>query len=763
MLSKTKNTFCIFLSLFLAVSDAGITYAQSFYDINTIQRIEIGFSQPDWDYQLDTAKYGAEGYILADWVVINGQQFDSVGVKYKGNSSYDSTYIKNPMHISLDKFRDQSYQGYSEIKLGNQYSDPSMIREVLAYSILKNYMHCPKSNFTELFINGNYIGIYSNDESIGKKFCSDHFYSSRNTLVKCSPKITSAAFRSNLKYISSDSSAYQVRYELQSDAGWNDLVALCDSLTNNIGSFSSVMDADRVMWMLAFNNVLVNLDSYSGAFAQNHYIYRDNTGHYNPVVWDLNMSFGGFTFAGSQGVGMGTLDTTGMQTMSPLLHGTETDWPLIYNVLNNGMYKRMYIAHMRTIVEEFFANGGYLAEAAMLQSIVDSSVQIEPNGFFTYADFQNGLTGDVLVGSHYVPGISNLMAARIAYLQATPEFSFAPPVITNVFPGDTSPAYLSQVWITAHVINAASNAVYLGYRYDKAEKFSRILMYDDGAHGDGTAGDSIFGVSISMSSAQAQYYVYAENNDAGIFSPQRAEHEFYLLNADIQVAQPGEVVINEFLAVNQSDTVDENGTHEDWIELYNGTASPLNLFGLNLSDTYSNLGKFTFPVNSLIQPNAYFMLWADEDNTTNGELHCNFKLSSSGEFLFLSDAAGNILDSVAFGTQLANHSMARCPNGTGPFTAVNTPSFKQSNVCTDGVEEFAPALFSLFPNPVRGVLNVVPVDQDEHHFEVLNTLGEKILSGKISGYTAIGMEFLSPGLYIFSCDGARNKIVVTRN
>ena len=161
-----------------------------------------------------------------------------------------------------------------------------MIREPLAYSILSNYMDCPKANFAKLFINGNYIGIYSNAESINKDFCSNHFYSSKNTLLKCNPiGNPGPTTKSNLKYINgADSSGYINYYELKSDYGWNDLVDLCDSVTNNPSSFANVMDVDRILWMLAFNNSLVNLDSYSGVFAQNYYLYKDNTNHYNTTI-----------------------------------------------------------------------------------------------------------------------------------------------------------------------------------------------------------------------------------------------------------------------------------------------------------------------------------------------------------------------------------------------------------------------------------------------------------------------------------------------
>ena len=109
--------------------------AQSFYDLNIIQKIEIYFAESNWDYKLDTAKAGAESYIMAQKVIINGIAFDSVGVKYKGNSTYRATQIKNPFHIELDTYKDHDYQGYTDIKLSNSAKDPSFLREVLSYDI----------------------------------------------------------------------------------------------------------------------------------------------------------------------------------------------------------------------------------------------------------------------------------------------------------------------------------------------------------------------------------------------------------------------------------------------------------------------------------------------------------------------------------------------------------------------------------------------------------------------------------------------------
>ncbi|MEP7263461.1 MAG: CotH kinase family protein [Bacteroidota bacterium] len=701
----------LFITVF-AVMVCCIAQGQTtFYDLNTIQRVDLYFSQNNWDYQMDTAKYGSDGYVTADWVLINGTQYDSVGVKYKGNSSYDSTYIKNPVHIELDHVLNQSHQGVTDIKLSNCYADPSMIREVLAYDILKNYMHCPRSNFAQLFINGVYIGLYSSDENIDKNFCSNHFYSSQNTFIKCNPVVLPGpTTKSNLRYIPLvDSSSYFNYYEIKSTYGWNDLVTLCDSVTNHGSNISSIVDLDRTAWMLAFNNVLVNLDSYTGVFCQNYYLYKDNTNHYNPVVWDLNMSFGGFPYVGSGNSSMGGLSIANMQILSPLIHSADTYWPLINAVMNDSRALKIYIAHMRTIVDEMFAANSYLSTAVQLQTLIDTAVQSDTNKFYSYTQFQNSLNTDYSVGSYTVPGLSNLMTARVAFLQANPPLNYAPPVISAVQSSNANPALNSSVTISALVTNTNSTTVFLGYRDDASDKFQRILMYDDGLHGDVASGDNIYGADMVISSAVVQYYIYAENNDAGMFAPQRAEHEFYSVNAALQQISPGDVVINEFMATNQSTVADANGEFEDWIEFKNNLASPVSLLGTFLTDDPANLQKWSFDPGTVIPANGYLTVWADEDAGQIG-IHTNFKLAGSGEQI-LFGYAGSMIDSVTYGQQSADVSYGRCADGSGAFKTMSS-SFGLQNNCPVGIDQLVyDKNVILFPNPTNSVIHIASLNE----------------------------------------------------
>ena len=688
--------------LFLFNFLIGSLFAQDFYDRGTVQNIEIFFAFTNWDAQLDAAT-ATEAYIIADSVRINGITFDSVGVKYKGNSSYNSNFNKNPLHLNLDYIKgSQDYQGYTSVKLQNGYQDPSMIREVLSYAILEQYMDCPKANFSNVYINGTLRGVYSNAESINDKFNGDHYYNSKETYFKCNPiggAGPGSTVNPDLKYISMDSSAYFDGYELQTDFGWNKLVDLINVLNNDFTNIESKLDVDRALWMLAFNNVLVNLDSYSGAFRQNYYLTWDLNDRFVPTVWDLNMSFAGFP----GGTGSGSYTAT---TLDPLSNSTSTNHPLIVKLMSNPMYKRMYLAHLRTIVQEVFESQDYVTKANTIRATIDSYVQADPFKFYTYTQYQNSLTTAVTGGGgpgggQSIPGIKALMDARVTFFNSNSNYILSAPSITAYAASNSTPTYGSSIFITANCTNETT--VYLGYRFSKELKFNRVQMFDDGAHGDGAAGDDVYGAAVTLNGVNFHYYIYAENTNAGKFSPQRAEHEYYNLTIYMPFAVNGDVLINEVLASNSQFGYDSNGESDDWIELYNTKSTGVDLSGLYLSDLSTDLGKWPFPAGTTIPAYGRIVVWCDNDIIQTG-LHTNFKLSSLGDNVIFSDGL-NVFDQLTIGAQTQNISYSRCPDGGVNFDYV-TPTFNAVNTCFVGINELQEASFTISPNPTNSTFTI---------------------------------------------------------
>ncbi len=137
------------------------------------------------------------------------------------------------------------------------------------------------------------------------------------------------------------------------------------------------------------------------------------------------------------------------------------------------------------------------------------------------------------------------------------------------------------------------------------------------------------------------------------------------------------VVINEFLPVNNITIADQNGEFDDWIELFNLSSASVNLSGYFLSDDKKEPGKWKFPQGTSIAGNSYLIIWADGDTTETG-LHANFKLSSSGEDVVLSDPSKEKLDKISYPAQPLELSYARVPNGTGEFKW-QTPTYNRTN------------------------------------------------------------------------------------
>lgn len=139
------------------------------------------------------------------------------------------------------------------------------------------------------------------------------------------------------------------------------------------------------------------------------------------------------------------------------------------------------------------------------------------------------------------------------------------------------------------------------------------------------------------------------------------------------------VVINELLPVNISVVADQNGQYDDWIELYNKRDTVVDLSGYFLTDSKSNLKKWSFPIGTVILPDSFLIVWADADTLQSG-LHANYKLSSLGEtVIFLSPELVEI-DRVKYPAQTEQYSFARIPNGTGEFSWQAFPTWNGRNI-----------------------------------------------------------------------------------
>ncbi len=495
--------------------------SQELYDPEHIAKIELTFVEEDWQYPLHYYHSLKKGQRHIGQLMIDGEAFDSVGVRFKGFSSYSRKNAKNPLNIKIDHIQKKAdYQGFETLKLSNGNLDPSWLREILAYQIARKYMVAPQSNYAQVFVNGKYHGLFGNTESIDGKFGRRYLYAEKGhvRIKGNSPLGVFQNKRSSLEYLGPDTSAYSSSYEVKSDYGWKALYELIDILNNRPERIGSILDMDGAIWMLAFNNVLVNLDSYSD-FAQNYYLIQDKNGRFHFVIWDTNLAFDGL--GKPQGVLM-------QHDYDPLAKQIDERFPLINLVLNDPKYRKIYFAHCRTILNENFANGWYKDEAEKYRALINDYVKKDTNWNFDINAFNKNYRETYIhknPSPFPYPGIIELMEARTAFLKNHPEYKKTPPVITEVN-GGLSRKDSSGVLVTAQISGSKKAFVY--FRKRSSHVFQKMPLYDDGKHVDEVANDGIYSALVPFGKKKVEYYIYAENKEAVMFSPERAEHEFYI-------------------------------------------------------------------------------------------------------------------------------------------------------------------------------------------------------------------------------------------
>ncbi|AVH65313.1 MULTISPECIES: lamin tail domain-containing protein [Nostoc cyanobionts] len=131
---------------------------------------------------------------------------------------------------------------------------------------------------------------------------------------------------------------------------------------------------------------------------------------------------------------------------------------------------------------------------------------------------------------------------------------------------------------------------------------------------------------------------------------------------DIVSPNVGKVIINEVL---YRETGTATSTNDEFIELYNPSASPVDLSGLKLADGHltandndsTNGFTYTFPNGTTLQAGQYAVIWIGDNNANHQATAAAFqawlgqtpKLNNSGDDIWLYDNQNKIIDYIAYG------------------------------------------------------------------------------------------------------------------
>jgi len=732
-----------------------------FFDQSFVRDINLNFSQPNY-WSLLQSNYNSKTDIPAS-LTIDGFTWDSVGVRFKGQTSYQGagSSQKKSFNITLDEFIDgQDVYGYNILNLNNCYQDHSFMREVFYQHQIRKHIPAVKSNYVKLYINGSNWGVYPCIQQIDGDFYKEWFLTNNGTNWRADRPPGSGGGGGGgwgdgtaaLNYLGPDTGLYQNYYTLkksQKNNPWDDLVTACrvldtSSLVNLESVLANYLDIDRTLWHLASEIMFSDDDSYVYKGKMDYYVYYETeTGRLTPIEYDGNSVMGNSAV-----------------NWSPFYNANDANYPLLNRLLAVPSLRQRYLAHMRTLIEESLDTASAYAVLDTYYTLIDTMVQNDPKKLYSYAQFQTG----VQTLKTWILNRRNNLLGNSEVNETGPQISDVSYISQGV--QWQQPVLMEPVNVIARVVSASGiDHVNLYYATGVVGNFEKIPMADDGLNGDSAAADGIYGATIPglPGGNWVRYYIEAAAANTAktrTYLPAGAEHNVFVYLIQPGMASDTSVAINEVMASNTTTATDSSGQYDDWIELYNNSGNPADISGYYLTDTDNNYIKWTFPAGTIIPPHDYLIVWADEDQSQAG-LHCNFKLSSSGERVILLNPNREIVDEVQFGQQVTDQGFARVPNGVGNFVIQN-PTFGYSNDLSTSVLSVNPLTteISVAPNPANEQIRIYSSSAENTLLEIFDGTGRMVYSEPFSSSTIINTSRIADGVYFVRSGNTTKRLII---
>lgn len=682
------------------------------YDDSQVARVDITIDPAaiTWLYQ----NVQSDSEFVASFQFQNAfinESVDSIGFRLRGNTSREAA--KKSFKVSFNTFiSGREFYGVDKLNLNGEHNDPSIIRSKLCFDHYQTIgLKASRANHVEVYINGQYYGLYISVEHIDDEFLNKNFGDDTGNLWKC-------LYPANLNYLGSDPNLYKdlnnngrPAYELMTNEASSDFSKLVHliSILNNTTAFSlpdsleSVIYVPDVLKYFAMNILVGEWDDY-WSLMNNYYLYHDPTKDiFQLIPYDYDNTYG-IDWSGNNW-------TTANPYNYPKVVGGYR--PLAERLMQNAQYRNLYTHFLEFYRENVYLLSNWEGRIDSLRGIITTSALSDSFRTHDYGfdsnDFFNSYSSSDYNNQHVKYGLKQFVNLRNSSLPAQLSYQNAKPMVYKIdyYPitiGPTDSIYvyasvfdnngLSEVSIHFQETGTSTTQIYQ-MSFSPISNTKRV-----------EEADRWVGVIPPLGAGKSgKFFVYAKDN--------QNEFQFYPRKKaiDIRASQiiTNEIVVNEFMADNGSTITDPNGEYDDWIELYNPTSNMIPLTGKYLTDKKDNLTKWKFiDPNLFLAPNEYLIVWCDEDSGQVG-FHTNFKLSAGGEFIALVENDGiTIIDSLSFGSQTTDISFGRFPDGASNWIFMTPTPGATNNIVSVDDDEIIPTEFSIsaYPNPFNPVTTI---------------------------------------------------------
>ena len=215
-----------------------------------------------------------------------------VGFRLRGKTSRWAK--KKSFKISFNSLvPGRKYHGLEKMNLNGEHNDPTIMRSKLGWNLLRKLeVPASRSNHVELWINGEYYGLYVNVEHIDEEFTRSHFGSEEGVLYKCDHP-------ENLRWHNADSLSYpdcrvkqsSLKSSYQPFLNFVEILSLVSDEDFQC-ELEAIFEVDEYLRTLAFEVMAGHWDSPSFN-SNNLYLWYDSrTGLMHYIPFDLDNSHG---------------------------------------------------------------------------------------------------------------------------------------------------------------------------------------------------------------------------------------------------------------------------------------------------------------------------------------------------------------------------------------------------------------------------------------------------------------------------------------
>ena len=291
------------------VSSAAQTVADGagVWDATAVHDISIEVDESTVATMIETYLETDEKEWIEATVTIDGETFENVGLRLKGNSSLrgvsaDDDPSELPWLIRLDKYLDgQQMDGSSELIVRSNNSETALNEAVALDLLAEAGLASEHAIATSFSVNGGDARLRLVVQNLDEAWEEENF-STDGLLYK-------AEAGGDWSYRGDDPDSYTDVFD--QETGDDDLTPLIDFLefinTSDDDEFAAELperlDVQAFARYLAFEEVVDNFDDIDGPGNNSYLRYDAESGGFTVVAWDHNLAFGASPGGGQDGAG----------------------------------------------------------------------------------------------------------------------------------------------------------------------------------------------------------------------------------------------------------------------------------------------------------------------------------------------------------------------------------------------------------------------------------------------------------------------------